>query len=165
MRKAGILISSDKCFSGLREDRSGKAIAEILTSKGYEIAETVIVPDEKELIANALEKFAKAMVHLVITTGGTGFSPRDVTPEATKQVIDRDAPGISEAIRAKSMALTPKAMLSRGVSGIKNKTLIINLPGSEKAVRESLDVIIDVIPHGIDIIWGDASECGKKAVK
>lgn len=162
MRKVGIIVSSDKCYQGLREDKSGKAIAEIVSENGYEVADIVIVPDEKDLLIKAMKDMVDKEYPLVLTTGGTGFSPRDITPEATKEVIDREAPGISEAMRQKSLEITDKAMLSRGISGLKNKTLIINLPGSEKAVRESLGFIIKAVGHGLDILLGEASECGRK---
>lgn len=162
MRKVAILVSSDKCSKGERVDTSGKAIAELVTAVGYVVAETVVLPDDRKMLAEKLCEFAEAGYPLVLTTGGTGLSPRDVTPEATLDVIDKEVPGISEAMRAFSMTVTKRAMLSRGVSGIRKNTLIINLPGSEKAVRESLSYILPTLEHGLDIMLGEASECGGK---
>jgi len=162
MRKVCVLVSSDKCFSGEREDKSGKAIAEVVSSLGYQVDSLDIVPDEKDQIVDKFNEYINKNIPLVLTTGGTGFSKRDIMPEATKSVIDRDVPGIPEAMRAKSLEITDKAMLSRAIAGIKNNTLIINLPGSEKAVRESLDIIMGAVAHGLDILLGEASECGRK---
>lgn len=159
---AGILTISDKGSKGEREDLSGNVIKEILEKAGYTIAEYKIIPDEKEEIITELKTMADELsVNLVITTGGTGFSKRDITPEATKDVIERETPGISEAIRLNSLSITPKGMLSRGASGIRKNTLIINLPGSPKAVKESLEYIISPLEHGMDILLGEASECAK----
>lgn len=162
MRKVGVIVASDKCYEGLREDKSGKAIAEIMQGVGYEVEEIVIVPDDIERIKSALLHFTDDLkCPLVLTTGGTGFSPRDMTPEATKAVIEREAQGICEAIRAQSMMITNRAMLSRAVAGLRKGTLIINLPGSEKAVREALEVVVDAVTHGLDILLGKASECAR----
>ena len=158
--KIAILTVSDKGSVGQRTDTSGPALKEMLAPLGAEVAAYEIVPDERRLIADKLKHYADTLgCDLVLTTGGTGFSPRDVTPEATLDVLDRLAPGISEAIRAKSMQITPKAMLSRAVAGIRKKTLIINLPGSEKGARESLEAIIPALTHGIEILRGDGTDC------
>ena len=158
---AAVTTLSDRSFRGEREDKSGPLISELLK----DTAETVryrCVPDEREQIAAALIEMCDALhSDVVFTTGGTGFSPRDVTPEATKDVIDREAPGVAEAIRAKSMEITPMAMLSRAVSGIRGKTLIINLPGSPKAVRESIEVVLPVLDHAVETLSGVTLSCGK----
>lgn len=162
MFKVGIITASDKGSVGAREDKSGEIIAEIVESKGYTVASKVIIPDEEDTIYNEIVNMADNLkVDLILTTGGTGFSQRDVTPEATIKACDRMANGIAEAIRYYSLSITPRAMLSRGVSGIRNKTLIINLPGSPKAVKESLDYILDSVHHGLEILTGKASECAR----
>lgn len=161
MFKAGIITASDKGHMGLREDKSGKAIEDILRSRGYVIDRYALLPDDREKLTNEMIHMSDNLkLDLIITTGGTGFSPRDVTPEATREAVHRLAPGISEAIRYYSLSITPRAMLSRGISGIRNKTLIINLPGSPKAVKESLEYIIDTIHHGLEILTERDSECG-----
>jgi molybdenum cofactor synthesis domain-containing protein len=163
MFKVGILTASDKGSKGLREDLSGKLIKEIMEKNGFEVARTVIVQDDKEDIKTELFYMADELkVELILTTGGTGFSKRDVTPEATLEVVDRLALGISYAILNKSLEKTPHAMLSRAVSGIRNDTLIINLPGSPRAVEESLEVILEALPHGLEILTGRASECARE---
>jgi molybdopterin adenylyltransferase len=159
--KVGILTVSDKGARGEREDKSGPAIREMMEGEGSEIVRARIVPDEQDAIRAALVEWSDEGLDLILTTGGTGFSPRDWTPEATKAVFEREAPGISEAIRQAGMKKTPTAMLSRGAAGIRKSTLIINLPGSEKGVRESLEAIMDALPHGIEILKGPAAECGK----
>lgn len=159
--KIGILTISDKGARGEREDKSGPAIREMMEAEGGEIVRSRVVPDEPELIRAALIEWSDEGIDLILTTGGTGFSPRDWTPEATKAVIERETPGINEAIRQAGMRKTPTAMLSRAASGIRKSTLIINLPGSEKAVRESLEAVMDALPHGIEILKGKAVECGK----
>ncbi len=156
----GIISISDRCYNGECEDRSGPAIAECLAelSDGnvYKLG-----PDEKELISSAIIEFADDFgVDVIFTTGGTGFAPRDLTPEATKDVIEKEVPGISEAIRAKSLEITDRAMLSRAVSGIRGKTLIINLPGSPKAVRESIAVVLPVLKHAVETLSGNTQSCG-----
>lgn len=161
--KIAILTISDKGAAGQREDLSGPAIKEMLASLNAEIVATEIIPDERILIAERLMHYAdKTCCDLILTTGGTGFSPRDVTPEATLEVIDRLVPGIPEAMRAASLDKTPMAMISRAAAGIRGKTLIINLPGSVKAVRENLAVILPVLPHTIDILRGEGGECGNQ---
>ncbi len=159
--KAGVLTISDKGSVGERKDSSGPAIKEVLEANGIQIAGYEIVPDEQNQISDKLIEWSdKDNLDLIITTGGTGFSPRDVTPEATLAVTQRNAPGISEAIRQVGLKKTPHAMLSRAVSGIRGKTLIINMPGSEKAVRESLDAILPALPHALEILTGQGGECG-----
>lgn len=153
--KVAILTVSDKGYRGEREDRSGEAIRTVLEKTGAEIVAYKIVPDEKEMIKKELVGFCDQLrVDVVLTTGGTGLAPRDVTPEATAEVIDRLAPGFVEAIRAESLKITPHALLSRAMSGLRGQTLIINLPGSEKAVRESLAVILPALPHAVEILQG-----------
>lgn len=155
-----VLCVSDRCSKGICEDKSGPLISEIIAPYGN-TKEHITVPDEKKEIEKALIYLSDDVcADIVFTTGGTGFAPRDVTPEATKAVIEREAPGIAEGIRQKSMEITPKAMLSRAVSGIRNKTLIINLPGSPKAVRESLDFILPVLPHAVEVLSGNTLNCG-----
>lgn len=162
MYTAAILTASDKGSKGERIDESGKVIEEILKENGYKVVEKIIVSDDKNLIKSALISFVDKKINLIITTGGTGFSKRDVTPEATEEVIERKTPGISEAIRYNSLNITKRAMLSRATSGIKNDSLIINMPGSPKAVRESMEFVIETIEHGLDILLGEASECARK---
>lgn len=160
MITAGILTLSDKGSKGEREDQSGSIIKEMLKSIGAEIKLYDILPDEKELIKNKLIQYS-SQVDLIITTGGTGLSPRDVTPEATLEVIDKQIHGITEAMLIEGLKKTQRAMLSRAVAGIRGSCLIINLPGSPKAVKENLEVIIDVLPHAIEKIKGDTSECAR----
>ncbi len=150
---AGVITISDKGYAGQREDTSGPALCEILRDNGFDVVYTTIVPDEMDDIKNELVKLSDDMkVNLVLTTGGTGFAKRDITPEATLQIIERNANGIAEAMRAKSMEITPRACLSRGVSGIRKDTLIINLPGSKKASCENINFVISAVIHGIDIL-------------
>ncbi|MDR3343014.1 MAG: MOSC domain-containing protein [Treponema sp.] len=159
---AAVITLSDKGAVGARVDESGPVVADLLHQAGYAVVETMLLPDEqKELEAALINLADRRQVSLVITTGGTGFSVRDRTPEATLAVATRNAPGIAEAIRYGSLGVTKRAMLGRGVSVIRNQTLIINLPGSVKAVRESLSFIIDALEHGIQILRGTASECGQ----
>lgn len=159
----GIITISDKGSRGERVDASGPAIEEMISRIGGRVEKYVIVPDEKQDIKEAmLEMSDKLSLNLILTTGGTGFSSRDVTPEATLEVIERHVPGIPEAMRAKSLEVTPKAMLSRAQAGLRKQTLIINLPGSPKGVRENLEVIIPALKHGIEILTGNAAECGGK---
>ena len=155
--RIGILTMSDKASRGERIDESGTLIKELISELG-DVVVYEIIPDEKELIKKKLIEYSEK-VDLILTTGGTGLSPRDVTPEATTEVIDRLIPGIGEAMRYEGLKKTPRAMLSRAVAGVKGKTLIINLPGSPRAVRENLEVILSVIPHAIEKIQGDPSEC------
>lgn len=154
---AAVITLSDRAFSGVYEDRSGPKAAEVLKAAGYEVVETILLPDDQSRLERELERLAdQRQVSLVLTTGGTGFSERDRTPEATRAVADRDAPGIAEAIRVRSLAVTDHAMLSRGVSVIRKKTLIVNLPGSVKAVQESLGFILGALDHGLGILRGTA---------
>lgn len=155
-----ILTLSDKGHSGEREDKSGRAIREIADAKGFRLDHYAILPDEKNVIVNELLRLCdKEGVNLILTTGGTGFSKRDVTPEATLEVVERLCPGIPEAMRAMSLQKTPRAMLTRSISGLRGNSLIINLPGSPKAVRECLECIIDQVEHGLDILTGAGGEC------
>ena len=160
--KAAVITVSDKGARGERVDESGPAAKEMLEEAGYEVVETLIIPDEPEELKTELIRLAdEVRADLVVTSGGTGFSMRDQTPEATLAVADRLAPGIAEAIRYQSMAVTNRAMLSRGVSVIRRQTVIVNLPGSPKAVKESLGYILDSLDHGIRILRGSASECAR----
>ena len=158
----GIITLSDKGALGQREDKSGPAIREILETDGrFEVSEQLLLSDdrmelEKELVRLCDEK----KLNLILTTGGTGLSPKDNAPEATLAVAERQAPGIAEAIRAHSLSITPRAMLSRGVSVLRGGTLIVNLPGSVKAVEESLDCFLEVLPHGLEVLRGEAGDCG-----
>ncbi|MBR5826024.1 MAG: molybdopterin adenylyltransferase [Clostridia bacterium] len=155
-----IVCVSDRCSQGICQDKSGPLIKELVSPLG-KTAEYILVPDEKEKIEEALIYLCDDVkADVVLTTGGTGFAPRDITPEATKAIIEREAPGIAEAIRIKSLQITPKAMLSRAVSGIRGKSLIVNLPGSPKAVRESLEFILPVLPHAVEVLSGDTQSCG-----
>ena len=133
----------------------------LLKEAGYRIARRVILPDDEEALAKEMQECADLGLALVATTGGTGFSERDVTPEATRAVIEREAPGIAEAMRALSMKVTPRAMLSRATAGLRKRSLIVNLPGSEKAVRECLSFILPQLQHGIEILRGDTGECAR----
>lgn len=160
MYKAGILTLSDKGARGEREDRSGQVIREILAESCYEVADYTIIPDDYEQIRTELVRMADELkLDLILTTGGTGLSPRDVTPEATKSIMTRDVPGIAEAMRSDSLKITRRAMLSRAASVLRGQTLIVNLPGSPKAVRENLNSIIDQLKHGLDILTGRDGEC------
>lgn len=160
---AAVITISDKGARGERVDTSGPAICAILEGKGWAVRYTSIIPDEKEQIKAELVKCADELrINLVLTTGGTGFSPRDVTPEATLEVIERRTPGIPEAMRAESLRITPKGCLSRSEAGIRAKTLIVNLPGSEKAAKENLTAVIDPIEHGVEMLLGSGSAgCGE----
>ena len=160
MIKAAVLTVSDKGSRGEREDKSGEVIKEKLGLIKAEIVTYEIVPDELDIISEKLRSFAES-ANLILTTGGTGVSPRDVTPEATRDVIERELPGFSEAMRAESFRVTPRSIGSRAVSGMYKDTLIINLPGSPKAVSECLGVILDAIPHVIEVAKGKVSDCGK----
>lgn len=155
MIKIAILTVSDSCAQGERKDVSGPAIRDILSEGQFQVCEKKITADNLKAIANQLKYFSdKADIDVVLTTGGTGLGPRDVTPEATVSVCERTVPGISEIIREQGYQKTKRAILSRGVAGVRNNTLIINLPGSPKAVRESLEIILDVLPHAVEMIHG-----------
>ena len=153
--KAAIITSSDSGYAGEREDKSGSVIQEILEANDYEVVHTILLPDDRKMLAD------EGIAELIVTTGGTGFSPRDCMAEATKDIIEREVPGIPEAMRAYSMTITPRAMLSRA-AGIRKGTLIVNLPGSPKAVRESLEYIIPALEHGLQILTGEATNCARK---
>lgn len=160
--QSAVITLSDKGARGERMDESGPAIAGRLKAAGYEVLEQLLIADDAEMLKKQLCRLAdQRQLDLVLTTGGTGFSPRDVTPEATLAVAERSAPGIAEAIRAASLAVTSRAMLSRGAAVIRGKTLIINLPGSPKACMESMDVFLDVVPHGLELLRGEASDCAR----
>ncbi|MEK6540306.1 MAG: molybdopterin adenylyltransferase [Deltaproteobacteria bacterium] len=162
MITVGILTMSDKGSRGEREDLSGKEIERMIKDLPAEVKAYEIIPDECDIIKAKLVEFAdKKKLDLILTTGGTGVSPRDVTPEATREIIEKELPGMSEAMRAESLKKTPNAMISRAVCGIRKQTLIINLPGSPKAVRENLSVILPAISHAIEKIKGSTEECGK----
>ena len=158
MYTAAVITISDKGYIGQREDTSGPNLMRILTEKGFEVTYTAIIPDEREMIRNELVKCSDELgIALVLTTGGTGFSPRDITPEATMQILERPTPGIPEAMRAESMRITPKGCLSRSVAGIRGRSLIINLPGSKKASQENLLAVIDPVGHGLDMLCSEGS--------
>lgn len=161
MYTTAILTISDKGYAGEREDKSGEAVRAIVEERGYSVVHYAVLPDEQDLIARELRHLADSgTAALILTTGGTGFSRRDVTPEATLAVAERLCPGIPEAMRAMSMSKTPRAMLSRATACLRGNSLIINLPGSPKAVRECLECVMDEVGHGLDILTGSARECG-----
>lgn len=163
MYRVGVITASDKGSSGKRIDESGPKIKEIVSEFGYEVVYYKVLPDEKDVISSEMKRLCdENIVDLILTTGGTGFSKRDNTPEATLEIAEKLVPGISEAIRSYSMQFTKKAMLTRGVSVIRKETLIINMPGSPKAVKESMECIMPALNHGIDILKGIASECARK---
>lgn len=160
--QAAVITLSDKGSRGEREDLSGPAIARRLEENGYEVAERLLLPDEPAALKAQLIRLSdQRQLDLILTTGGTGFAPRDATPEATLAVADRNAPGIAEAIRAASMRITPRAMLSRAASVIRGKTLIVNLPGSPKACMEGMDVFLDVMPHALELLRDEAHDCAR----
>src|SRR4030042_3689272 len=160
-RKIAVITVSDKGYKGEREDRSGKYIIDFFKEKGWDIAEYSIVPDEVSMIREKIKEICDlGKANLILTTGGTGFSQKDVTPEATKEIVEKEVPGFSEVIRIEGQKKTPRSILSRGVSGIRKSTLIINLPGSIKGVKDSLELIYASLPHGIDILTEQDSECG-----
>lgn len=162
MIRTAILTMSDKGSRGERVDGTGPAIRQAVEGKGYTIEYYKILPDEKDMIADELIHLCDDLkVDLVFTNGGTGFSSRDVTPEATMKVIEKYVPGIGEAMRMESLKITPRGMLSRGIAGIRKKTLIVNLPGSPKAAIENLEFILPALPHGIDILTGVGGECAR----
>lgn len=164
MYKTAIITMSDKGAAGRRKDESGPAARMIIEEQGeFEVAEMMILPDEPEMLERELIRMSdREGYDLILTTGGTGLSPRDFTPEATIAVADRRVPGIAEYMRAKSMEITPAAMLSRGEAVIRKRTLIINLPGSPKAVRENLEAILPALPHAMGILTGEEGECGRQ---
>lgn len=163
MKRAAVITSSDSSWRGEREDLSGLVVKEILETNGYEVTAMIILPDDREMLGSKMAEIAdNNQAELILTTGGTGFSQRDCTPEATADITERQVPGIPEAMRAYSMQFTKRAMLSRAAAGIRKGTLIINLPGSPKAVRECLEYIIDSLEHGIEILTGEAANCARK---
>ena len=163
MLTVSVLTISDRGWSGEREDISGETIKQMLAALDAHIARYEIVPDEKEIISQKLTQWADEVgIDLIVTTGSTGLSPRDVAPEATLAVVQKLVPGLAEAMRAEGLKKTATAMLSRGVSGVRGQSLIVNLPGSPKAVRESLEVILPVLPHAMEVLKGEAVECGNE---
>ena len=163
MISAAILTISDKGSRGEREDGTGPAIRKILENDDYTVRYYKIIPDDMGIIEKELKYLCDELkIDLVMTNGGTGFAERDVTPEATRNIIEKYVPGIGETMRMKSLEITPKAMLSRGISGIRKRTLIINLPGSPKAAVENLGFVLPALKHGIEIMIGNASECARK---
>ena len=163
MYNAAVITISDKGYLGQREDTSGPNLVRILTERGFDVTYTAIIPDDREMIKAELLKCADEKgIALVLTTGGTGFSPRDITPEAAMEVIERLTPGIPEAMRAESMRITPKGCLSRSVAGIRGRSLIITLPGSRKASAENILAVIDPVAHGLDMLYSEGSaDCAK----
>ena len=164
--QAAVITISDKGFRGEREDTSGPALCAIAEQYGLEVVYRAIVPDEAENIRREIVKSADELsIELILTTGGTGFSPRDITPEATKTVIERETPGIPEAMRAASMRITPRGCLSRSVAGIRGRSLIVNLPGSEKAAKENILSVMDALMHGLDMLASSGSANCAEAAK
>lgn len=162
MRKVLIIVASDSSAKGEREDLSGPEAAKMMKEAGYEVTGVKVLPDDREQLADAMRECADShAADLILTSGGTGFAQRDVTPEATLDAAEKLVPGIPEAIRADSMKYTNRACLSRATACIRKRTLIINLPGSPKAVRETLQFLIPILPHGLDILEGDAKNCAR----
>lgn len=162
MFKTAVVTVSDRCSRGERADEGGPLVAETLKNAGYEVVKTVLVPDEKEQIEAALRELSgSGEVVFIATTGGTGFAPRDVTPEATVAVCEKLCPGIPEAMRAASMKITPRAMLSRAQAGICGQTLILNLPGSPRAAKENLEAVLPALDHGLEMLSGRPADCAK----
>ena len=162
MYTVGIITSSDKGSKGERADESGLLIKEITEKYNMKVERYIILPDDKEALEKEMKHMADDLnVNLILTTGGTGFSKRDVTPEATRNVIEREAAGVAEAARVYSLSITKRAMLSRAICGIRGETVIFNLPGSKKAVKEELEYVIDTLIHGIDILLGKDGECAR----
>lgn len=160
--RVAVLTLSDSGWAGKREDKSGPLIASVMEQAGWKVVHTAILPDNQEMLTEKLKRLCdEHLADLILTTGGTGFSPTDITPEATAAVIERPTPGIPEAMRLNSLRITPRAMLSRSVAGIRKQSLIINLPGSPKAVKECLDLIMPALPHGLEILTGTAHDCAR----
>ena len=162
MYNVAIITASDKGYAGEREDMSGQVIEDIALAKGLQVASKIILPDDRRILADEMIALCDQEIDLILTTGGTGFSKRDVTPEATADVVERRADNLTFAMIANSLQYTPKAMLSRGIAGIRGNTRIVNLPGSPKAVRENLEYAIDAIIHGVKILKGDDGECARQ---
>lgn len=162
MYNAIVITVSDRCYKGEREDLAGPTVKKLLETNNYSVSEIIVVPDKEEPIKKTLTNAVQNNYALIITTGGTGFSKRDITPECTKEIIEREAPGISEYMRYKSAEITDRAILSRGVSGIKNNSLIINLPGSPKAAVENLSFVINSLEHGLRMLLSDSSDCANE---
>ena len=163
MKRVAIITASDSGYRGEREDLSGPLIKEIVEANGYEVVHYIMLPDDEDMLSEEMKRIADGkLADLIVTTGGTGFSKRDCMPEATMAITERSVPGIPEAIRAYSMQFTKRAMLSRATAGIRKNTLIVNLPGSPKAVRESLEFIISELGHGLEILSGEATNCARK---
>lgn len=163
MVRAAIITSSDSGYRGEREDLSGRTIKKILETHGFQVISMTLLPDEQQMLSDKMREIADdGQADLILTTGGTGFSPRDCMPEATRAVVEREVPGIPEAMRAYSLQFTKRAMLSRAAAGIRKSTLIINLPGSPKAVTECLEFIITELEHGIEILTGRTGNCARK---
>lgn len=160
MIRAAVITVSTKGARGERVDESGPALRDGLVAAGHEVVSEQLVPDDVERIATAISAAARAGASVILTSGGTGLSPNDLTPEATRRVIDREIPGIAEALRARSLEITPHGMLSRGVAGALGSALVVNLPGSPKAARESLAVLLPVLPHAIELLAGESGESG-----
>ncbi len=162
MYRVAIITSSDSGYAGKREDVSGPVIRDLVTKAGYQVVHTVLLPDERDMLSAEMARIADGdLADLILTTGGTGFSPRDCMPEATADITERAVPGIPEAMRFLSLQITPRAMLSRAAAGIRKGTLIVNLPGSPKAVTECLEYILPALGHGLEILRGDASNCAR----
>jgi molybdenum cofactor synthesis domain-containing protein len=161
--RAGVVTVSTKGARGERVDESGPAMRDALVAAGHEVVHESLVPDDVEGVATAILAAVRAGANVVLTTGGTGLSPNDVTPEATRRVIDREVPGIAEALRARSLEKTPHGMLSRGVAGAVGRALVVNLPGSPRAVRESLAVLLPVLPHAAELLAGESGERGHRS--
>jgi molybdopterin adenylyltransferase len=161
MIRTGIITVSDRSSQGIREDSSGPALAAMLADEEIEVCKSLVIPDEKDQIKEAIIKYADVEnFDLILTTGGTGVSPRDVTPDATLEVIDKQIPGMAEAMRHQSMNITPNAMISRAIAGIRGRCLIVNLPGSPKGAKENMAIILPALKHAVEKIKGDDAECG-----
>lgn len=165
MYRVAVITLSDKGARGERDDTSGQTAREMVEAQGWKVGYSRVVSDDLDTVTEVLLEAAKSGIDLVLTTGGTGLGPRDNTPEATLSVIEREVPGIAEAMRFETFKISPRAILSRGVAGIRGKTLIVNLPGSPKAVRECLAVILPVVEHGLAVLTGREQECGKEGKK